>query len=148
MRRDRTRSAVSWLPPLFAGLATVTLATCGLEPDWEVRRGTIEFYGDPVVVDVPDTITLGTPAMVTVRTYGGGCHRKGFTEVSVDGLTAAIDPYDSLWVGGGGCPDILLHFEHAVSVELAEPGTATIRVVGRTLPADTVLVAVRSVVVR
>jgi hypothetical protein len=80
-------------------------------------------------------------ALVRVTTYGGGCHRKGEVDVHVDGLVAEVAPYDYVLVGEGVvCTDILLTFQHEVTLDFKESGEAEIIVIGLNLHDDTVRV--------
>jgi len=110
---------------LFAGIVVVVSLSCG---------GLVNLLRDRVVghIDfsdvrghepqIPETATAGVPFPVTVWTMGGGCHDGGDTEVDVDGLSAEVTPYDYLRTGAGVCTDILLRFEHKVTVRFDAPG--------------------------
>ena len=126
--------------------------SCLFEPpeshEWELRRGVIEFYGDPIVIEHTDTLAVGASGSVAVRTYGGGCIRQGVSEVSINGLTAAIEPFDSVHVAAEVCTSDLRLFRHVVAVRFTEPGTATLRIVGLSRPADDEITVTRHVVVQ
>lgn len=109
--------------------------------------GVIAFHGDPVVIEVPDTVPAGTPFDVSVRTYGDGCVTKGDTEVRQEGRTVNVRPYD-VHSGAEICTLQLKMFDHRATVTLDDPGPAEIRFHGRELPADSVLTVARSLIVR
>ncbi len=123
------------------------LVGCIVTADWVVTRGVIQFHGQGVQIDLPDTVAANSPFTVGVITYGGGCKRKGSTEVMVDGLTAAIEPYDSVHPAPEVCTTELELYLHKATLHFAERGTAIVRVTGMVEPADTVLTVTRDVVV-
>lgn len=108
--------------------------------------GVIAFHGHPVVVEVPDTVDAGEPFEVSVRTYGGGCLTKGDTEVEIRGRRVDVVPYD-VHSGENICTDNLAVFDHRVTVTIAEPGPAEVRIRGNEMPADKEVVVTREVVV-
>lgn len=98
--------------------------------EYEVQRGILEYYGYPADVTVPDTVPVNTPASIAVRTYGGGCiFATAFEDVSVEGLLAVVEPYDSVHVARA-CRANLRIFGHIAQVQFGQQGTATVRVVG------------------
>jgi len=118
-----------------------------LSSDNDRRLGVIVFYDDPVVITVPDTVFVGQPFSVSVRTYGNGCLSQGNTKVRTEGLSVDVTPYD-IHNGTELCIDILNKFDHTASVTLTEPGTAEIRFHGKQLPENTRITEVREVVLR
>ena len=75
--------------------------------------------------EIPDTVTASVPVTMTFKTSGGGCHRGGDTEASVDGRSAVVIPYDFV-MDWDVCELILQYFEHKATVVFDEPGTAQI----------------------
>jgi hypothetical protein len=150
-QRTVSRTASSYLRRALLPVAPVVAISCAIWPsesnEWELRRGIVEFYGDPVVIEHADTFALGASGSVAVRTYGDGCIRQGVTEVAVNGLTAVIEPFDSVHVAAQVCTDELRLFRHVVAVRFTERGTATLRVVGMSRPADDDITVTRHVVV-
>ena len=73
--------ASPYLRRALLSVAPIFVISCTVEPsegnEWELRRGIVDFYGDPIVIEHADTFTLGTAGSVAVRTYGGGCIRQG-----------------------------------------------------------------------
>lgn len=139
---------------VISALVVALLALSGrctpTEPDRPERRpGTLEFYGDSARIQVPDSVTTGTPFEVRVTTYGGGCMRKGEVEVFVRGGTVDIRPYDYEPVPGTrACPDILVLYNHTALVTLADPGEATIQVHGWKEPQKAFFTVTRSTIAR
>ena len=151
-QRPLSRRGSRFLLAALLSVAPLFAISCGIWPsegkEWELRRGTVEFYDDPIVIEHADTFTLGASGSVTVRTYGGGCVRQGVSEVAVNGLTAVIEPFDSVHVAAQVCTDILRLFRHVVAVSFTERGTATLRIVGLSRPADDEITVTRHVVVQ
>ncbi len=114
----------------------LALLGCELtEPRWDLRRGEIELgASDSLHLETPAVVTAGEPATIAVRTYGGGCVRHGeVTLVNVSGMTATIEPYDSVVVEAPdnyACLAILRMFTHNADVTFPQPGDATLRIVG------------------
>lgn len=132
-------------------LALLLLLACSSPSGPRERRviGTIEFFDDPVVISLPDTAAAGEPFTATVRTYGGGCTRKGDTEVDVDGLRANVIPFDIETVGDQVvCPAVLVRFQHSATITFEEPGTGDVIVQGRREPENELFTVERTVVVR
>lgn len=77
-----------------------------------------------------DVTPIPNGALVTITTYGDGCHRVGETEVEVHGLEALITPYDYTAPAGAPCTRQLITMEHEASVTFAGSGTARIIVRG------------------
>lgn len=101
----------------------------------ERELGTINFYGEPVQVEVPSSVRQGQPFVVTVVTYGGGCIGKGETKVEGKALRAEVRPYDydispTLPINGT-CTTELRHYEHTATLRFVEVGTAEIVFYGR-----------------
>ena len=125
---------------------------CQLFTDNEIRRerqpAILRFYGDPLVLGVPDTVVQATPFEVTVRTYGGGCIDQGDTEVSVTGRSAALRPYDifvTYLPPNHACTDDLRLYTHRAVLRFEQTGSATVTVHGRARPGDSVIAVQRSV---
>lgn len=77
------------------------------------------------------------PGTVRVVTFGNGCFRQGHIDVSIDGLVALVEPYDSVCVGCGACLDIGRTFTHVATLPFSDPGVATVRIIGLVVPGDT-----------
>lgn len=140
----------SW-PPWRVALAVggvVALAACGvIAPSEDRVPGIIESYGQGLVFEAPDTVAVGVPFAAGVRTYGGGCRKKGDVSVSIEGRHATILPIDR-YENASGCNDDLAFFWHTVEVVFETPGTAELRVVGVVEPGDSLVVRRRNVEVR
>lgn len=129
--------ASSFVRPAFrASLALLALATAACPsafgPDRERRPAVIELSpGDPVKVVVPATVTAGTPFEVRVTTYGGGCHGRGPTEVSVSGSVALVEPFQLVPADDDLVCTMELRIEENVgTVRFDQPGTARVVVRG------------------
>ena len=140
--RSRSRRR-AWLP--LAALLTA----CGAptNPSATERPGVIEFYSDPVQIEVPESVAAGEPFEVSVRTYGGGCILQDRTDVEGSGMVADVRPYDR-HVSAPICTTELRLFNHTATVTFPERGTGRIRVHGMRAPADVPLVVERRVEVR
>jgi hypothetical protein len=128
-----------------------TGVTCLTDVQIELKRGIFEGFGQPVSVTIPDTVPVHTAASVVVMTYGGGCiFAKAFEQVSVEGLLAVVEPYDSVNVSCTVATAELRGFTHIAVVQFGEQGIATVRVVGQRVSADgteSLMTVERSIVV-
>ena len=140
----RTGLLASWRAVLGASL----LIACGstTEPQPREQLGVISFYGDPVVIDVPDTVAAGVPFEVSVRTYGGGCISKARTDVRMEGDTVHVRPFDR-HSGHDVCTDILHMFDHRAQVTLDAAGAFEFVFHGRAEPGDAAVSFHRTVIV-
>jgi hypothetical protein len=131
-------------------VATLAAAACTGTFDADQSRvlGTVAFYSQPVVVQVPGNVAPGAPFDVRVHTYGGGCERIGPTEAETRGDTIVVSPYDFTEPAGTPCPDILYTFEHSVTLSWPFAGDLTVVVRGREEPAGVERRYVREVAVR
>ena len=138
-----------WLRPiLILPFLSVALSCDGsLDIREERRIGVIAFQGDPVVVAVPDSVQAGESFAVSVRTYGGGCHREDGTEVEAMGRSADITPYD-IYTRARICTSELRMFDHTATVILHEPGIAQITFHGQQMPEDQRISVVRQIKVK
>ena len=107
----------------------------------------IEYGGSPVQIVLPATARVEEPVAVSVTTYGSGCAQKGDTQVSVSAQVAELRPYD-LYDEESDCPDILRTFVHEAEVIFEQPGTATLRVHGRTSDGGRTIVETRTITVQ
>jgi hypothetical protein len=136
-------------------LAVVALAGCTIITGNRVRRerqlGWIRFHNDPVVVEVPSTVSRGVDFDVTVRTYGGGCVDQGDTEIMLSGPDAEVRPFDIFVVempDNYACTDILKRFTHRATLRFTQAGAATVRIRGRAEPGGEIIVVERQVTVQ
>lgn len=142
------------LPFLFLSVTLASSASCRLITD-EIRRerqlGLIQFYHDPLLVQIPETVAVASPFEVTVRTYGGGCIDQGDTEVSVAGDAATIRAYDifvTYLPPNHACTDDLRFYTHRALIRFEQSGSATVTVQGRIRPGDSTIAVQRTVRVR
>lgn len=111
--------------------------------------GTVEFYRDPIVVAVPDTVQRGAPFEVSVATYGGGCMWIGPTKTMIWGNTIVVAPYDSTLVGKDAvCTLELKTFPHTVTLAWPSSGEVTVAIHGLVRPTGVERTYLRTVVVR
>ena len=76
--------------------------------------------------EVPSEATAGVPFEIELWTQGGGCVRTADTvEVSVDGSTAVVTPYD-VYSFTGFCLGDLLLFTHRADIVFDSPGQARV----------------------
>ncbi len=113
----------SFLRPgiLLLAIAVVALPAC--EGEWEEYRVVGYLGTEP---EIPDTVTASVPLTITFSTTGGSCHRGGETEVSVDGMSALVTPFDFVKVGDIDCTLVAESFEHEATVVFDDPGTTLI----------------------
>lgn len=123
-------AACSGGAPDVLGLSGVISAGLGLQP------GILKFYDDAVLIDVPQSATVGNPVMIAVKTYGGGCITRGETRLTQSGLSVEVAPFDKVIDPGpqGACTDDLRIFEHGVVVVFDTPGSANVVIQGREWP--------------
>ena len=143
------------LPSLLLAVTLASSAGCRQFTDNEIRRerqlGLIQFFHDPLVVQVPETVAVASPFEVTVRTYGGGCIDQGDTEMSVAGDAATVRPYDIFVTHlppNYMCTDDLRLYTHRALIRFEHSGSATVTVQGRARPGDSTIAVQRSVHVR
>ena len=115
-------------------------------PEEERRIGVIAFYDQPIVIDLPDTVQVGVPFVVSIQTYGGGCLSEGPTKIRVRGLLIDVTPYD-IHNGAEACEDILNMFPHETTLALPTPGLAQFLFYGRQKPDNLPLTVGREVFV-
>jgi hypothetical protein len=84
-------------------------------------------------LEVPDTVRVGESFTATVRTVGrNGCWSSAGEDVSVDGLSATIVPFDSTGQREDvACTMALTSLLHEVGLSFGEAGEAVVRVEGR-----------------
>ena len=142
------------LPVALSALLLVAACSPATEPagdDGEEVRvlGDIAFYsaGDPYV-EVPASAERGVEFPVVVRTYGGGCHRVGDTEVRAVGpAVVEVAPFDLTRLRAP-CTEQLVVLTHTARVRFDAAGRALVRVRGREAPGGGELVVEREVLVR
>ena len=115
----RTLRALGRPGILLLAVGAAAMPACVEDGEYRVV-GSLEY--EP---EIPDTVTASVPLTMTFKTSGGGCHRGGDTEVSVDGRLAVVTPYDFV-TDWDVCNLILKLFAHKATVVFDEPGTAVI----------------------
>ena len=121
-----------------AVFAVVPTTGCDSADAGETRAPGVLVQNPPdyPALTAPDTVVVGRPFTVTTFTAGGGCVRKGDTEVAVTSLMAEIRPFDLFVDPGpdGACPAFLTYYPHTATFAFQETGTATVRVLGAAEP--------------
>ena len=151
--RQATCSSGWVLRGLELALALLLVTSCATEPngtepngtepdgrEYDLVPGVLDtggYYNDEPSVHLWSEGVVGQRLPAIVTTYGGGCHRKGPTEVTVEGLLAVVEPYDSLCVSCQVCTRELRSFERTIWLMFGNSGTATVRFVGKLVPGDT-----------
>jgi hypothetical protein len=123
------------------------LAACAelFGPVWATRLGSIDQTMGHLMV--PDTVAAGNAFVVSFQTDGGGCNRMGDTQVTmVDSRTAEIRGYDDYQVNPSTCTTILYLFKHTATLQFAQAGISTVRLIGAYN--DSTITITRSVVVQ
>jgi hypothetical protein len=115
-----------------------------------LRVARTHFYGNPVVVEVPTAATTGTPFAVAVTTYGGGCIAEDRTVVLVTDLSADVVPYQRVYRprANEACTEELRITRREIVVTFQATGQGIVRVHGRAMPGDSLVVVERIVTVR
>jgi hypothetical protein len=135
------------LIPAFLVLA----ASCDVfDPDIDTELGTIFHFNSPVRVAIPDSVRVGQPFTVDIRTYGDGCASFARTQIETETesrTTVEIKPFDRLDTRDP-CPDILQTIAHPATLQFRSPGVVTITVKGRRLPGGGEETITRSVTIR
>jgi hypothetical protein len=144
--KKRTVMSIRFLS-LFVGVSLFVACDGILGPEDKSRVGTISFFDDPVVTEVPDTVQVGVSFEVSVQTYGGGCNSKGGTTVQRHSFAADVTPYD-LHSGATLCPAEERTFTHEAALSFEEHGVAQIRFHGIQMPEDSLITIVRELVVK
>jgi hypothetical protein len=138
-------------------LGSLSLAGCGLlgpdEAEYAQRLATIEHYQEKTVVELPDTVGVGRQFLISVRTFGGGCIRKGDTEVTMrDAALAEVEfrPFDYEAVRlppNTVCTADLRYHDHTALVTINRPGPAVVRIIGRSKPSGEQITVTKQVTV-
>lgn len=116
------RLALAGLLPLLVGCSVTT------EPEQRLLLADIAGYfaEDPFV----EVTSSGSSATVRVTTFGSSCNAKGITSVTVEDLTATVEPYNYAPPTGTPCPRDLRGFIHEVTIQFNRSGAARILVRG------------------
>jgi hypothetical protein len=139
----------------FVTLVALTVGACRAITGDDFRRerqlGTIQFHGQPIVVQVPNTVSRGIDFEVVVTTYGGGCVGQGDTQVTTSATGVEIRPFDIFITempDNYACTDILKTFPHRATLRFTEAGSVTVRIHGREEPGGDMVVVARQVTVQ
>jgi hypothetical protein len=117
----------------IAALVTtaVAAAACSiLDPTFEAPA-TIIFGNDTAQITAPESVARGVPFDVTVRTFGGGCTRTtAQTRQAVSTGLVEVYPYNQTR-RSDVCTSDLRFLTHTVTLQFADPGAVTIRIIGQ-----------------
>lgn len=115
------------------------LAACSalLEPDRVEEPAALVtdaslLQGGGAIALSAETVAVGVPETVTVSTAGGGCLRKGRTDVRLAGSRLEIRPYTSRPTARDiACPGDFRIDRHVVVRTFGTPGAYLVRAIGR-----------------
>lgn len=144
----RKRAMALLVPGLLISVASCTVSS---GPETETVRGILRFQPDvettaaastdpdgpadvtEATIEAPDTVRVGETFPVTIRTVGlDGCWAAAGEDVTVEGLTATVVPFDSTGDREGvACTMALTSLLHEVELSFGEAGEARVRVEGR-----------------
>lgn len=117
---------------LFALVLVAACDTAGESEKSVIELGRLEFYNDPVIVEIPLAVMKGQQFQVRVETYGGGCIEYEDTEVLVASDGVDVFPYDRRKIPESGlCSLELTRIVHEANVIFDQVGPGTIRIHGR-----------------
>jgi hypothetical protein len=118
---------------LLVGLALAACAATGPDVWWERERGSLDVGSRETrfVLDVADTMAIGTDARITVTTYGSsGCTQSSDTRLSTLPGVVRFEPWVLVLNGDANCPDDLRAFRTTHWYRPPTAGRFTVRVVG------------------
>ncbi len=139
-----TRHLNSFKNMLALSVAVILFTACRISGggiEYELSRGIIDPYyhhGYEVETNfaVSDSVYVGEPVLVGVATFGDGCRRMGTLNISVDGLQALVEPYDSVCIPPSRTRELRV-LEYQSSFVFNQPGHATVWFMGLIHPEDT-----------
>ena len=111
-------------------LIAALLAVACTEPDERIFPGMlIQDVGfEPLTA--PDTVPVGVPFMVTIKTVGGGCVRPGPVSVEApSALVRVLKPFD-IEPLNRNCPGDVRPLPRDVALRFNQVGQGTVRVIG------------------
>jgi hypothetical protein len=113
------------------------LGACGSD-DFVVKPGIIQFYEEPMLIEAPTSVPVGSSFTVRVATFGGGCESLEDTTVELVEDGAIVTPFDRTHIPGENeaCTDPLLTFFHEASLSFSSPGSKIVRIHGRRVAGD------------
>lgn len=122
------------------GIVAVALGIVGcglLESDYRAVVGVLRLEDGMPRLDVPTRAAAGEDFSISFATTSGdACAEAGSTSSDLVGMTATVVPYDLILRHEGGCLDVIQTFEHSATLNFAAPGTATVKVRGRSSLGD------------
>ncbi|HEU0012217.1 MAG TPA: hypothetical protein VFQ45_00965 [Longimicrobium sp.] len=134
---------------LLAGTAALLGACSLLDEEAYVRYpGALEYYAEPALISVPDSVRVGETFSVNLATYSSDCIERSHTESSQSGLSGWVTPYDiNRNLQSKGCGQAMRTHAHTAELRFDKAGTATVRVSGIRVPGQEQIAFQRTVVV-
>jgi hypothetical protein len=96
--------------------------------------GIIVYFTDTARFTLPATAPANQPFQVVFDTFGGGCHSKGETEILMRDLTVDLVAFTYWSSPLGRCTLDLQIMPNVATLTFPTPGTAYIRILGRSFP--------------
>jgi hypothetical protein len=131
----RSRVQVRYLRTRLLGLLTLGSMACqdDLLAPYEpagYNPARIVYFSDPVLIDLPASVPLGSVVTITITTFGGSCIQKGRTDVMQTPGRVDLYPLDIFAGPTVNCPDILFYNTHRIEFVPPVRGDLVVRVHG------------------
>jgi hypothetical protein len=151
------RSLASWA--IAVGTVSLSLLpACGAAgpndlflSEGEVRGpALLVHYGDTTAVQLPSSARVDETVLLRFTIFRGGCIRQGPTELTLEGLSAQVQPSRLELIDlppNTACPAVLVLDENVVSLQFSTPGPARVRLVGWARPDEQPFVLERELLV-
>jgi hypothetical protein len=133
--------------PILALAIGVGCSSIGPAGEVRVPGSLLGYFGDSAFITLPARAQVGAPVTIRASTFGDGCYRQGETDVSRNGLTAEIAPFDYRQEGDVICTRQLREFPHEAVVTFDTPGQAVITIRGVEQPDNRPVVLTRYIVI-
>lgn len=96
----------------------------------------LTFYADPPRISVPEVTTVGTPTVIGIESYGGGCIASGPTPFELKGDHMVVSPLDRFPEGDPVCTSDLRYIDHSIAVRFDKRMTVRVSIHGTQVSAD------------
>ena len=133
--------------PLVAALVLCACSTSPSAPGDDQRLSVVDFYYEPIVLEAPDTVSVGEPFEVTTATYGNGCLQAGATLTDIGPGMALIELFDRV-PAADVCTDNLVRIDRTAVIRFEQAGQARILVRGQAQPENKEVLLEHDVFVR
>lgn len=131
---------------LVAGILVLASCQNPFTSDYEDRIAVVDS------IAAPDTAYSLSPFRVTIGTVvPNSCWAQGHDVVEPDSGGVLITPYDRAYTGKNACAQMLVHFQHQVTIRLPPRGAFTISVKNRAQSvsgADSITILTRTIQVK